>query len=329
MAETSTRCVLMLLYGESDVGKTAQLGRLAKYHFDRTGEISRLVSADSGWDSIDPALIWSAINPSGIIEPWNVSGLKDPWCPLVKVTEGEWPLVVIGSDGKPRKRMQQGTFKDGRIVGSEGRIVGQYFFEGLSTLGNVGLLDHVRTQRVFGQDVVGKFTSTEETIDAAGKVATTSSMIFAKAAPSHYQQVQDYLLLDLVPRTGSMPVARVVWTAHEAKGKDELTGIENSVLGPATVGKATVDKTVQKFAHSFHLTSETSFSGEKAAQKITRTFRAWFVKHPDMVLTRMTWPTKVSLDIGKSQELLKKFPGGFIPLTNDGGVEMFFEFLRQ
>jgi hypothetical protein len=320
-----TRAELHLWYGESDVGKTAQLGRAAQYHFDRTGEISRLVSADSGWQSIDEKLIWSEENPNGIIEAWNVQALQDPWAVLIATTEGEWPKVIVAPDGRPRLRMSKPKFKDGRIVGAGDRIVGQYFYEGLSTLGNTGLQDHIRTQRVIGQDVVGKFTSTME--EADGDKALTRTLSFAKAAPSHYAQVQDFLLLDLVPRTGSMPVARVVWTAHEAKGRDDITGIENSVLGPATVGKATVDRTVQKFAHAFHLTSETSFTGDKNAPTITRAFRAWFVKHPDVVLTRMSWPTKISLDLEQSAELLRKFPGGFIPLTRTEGIEVFFSFL--
>jgi len=322
------RAQTSLWYGETDVGKTAQLGLLAKWHFDRTGEISRLISADSGWESIDKSLFWSSTNPGGIIEAWNVQSLIDPWAPLIASTEGEWPKVVIGPDGKAKVRMTKPIYQDGKIVGASGKIVGQYFYEGISTLGNLGMQDHIRAQRSIGQDVVGKFSSTVDEEDSAGK-PTSRQIVFAKAAPSHYGQVQDWILLDLVPRTGKMPVSRVIWTGHEAKGRDEISGIENSVLGPATVGKATVDKTVQKFGHSFHLTSETSFTGDKNNQKIVREFRAWFVKHPDSVLTRMMWPTKISLSIERSQALLKRFPGGFIPLTLDHGMEQFYAFVAE
>jgi len=322
------RTELYLIYGESDVGKSTQLGRAAEYHFNKTGEISRLISADSGWQSISADLIWTPDNPKGIVEPWNVQSLPDPWAPLIATTEGEWPKVVIGADGKARLRMTKPILRDGRIVGAGERIVGQYFYEGLSTLGNTGLQDHINTGRVLGQDVVGKFMSSWDEEDVNGK-ALTKSIALSKAAPSHYGQVQDFLLLNMVPRTGAMPVARVIWTAHEAKGTDDLTGQQNSVLGPATVGKATVDRTVQKFAHAFHLTSETSFKGDKNAPTIVREFRAWFVKHPDRVLDRMTWPTKVSLDIAKSSALLKRFPGGYIPLTETQGIETFFSFLQE
>lgn len=322
----SDRAETHLWYGETDTGKTAQLGRAAKWHFDRTGEISRLVSADSGWQSIEPSLIWSPENPSGIIEAWNVQALQDPWTPLVAVAEGEWPKVVLVGD-KPKLRMLRPQMRGGRLVGAGDRIVGQYLFEGISTLGNVGLQDHIRTQRVIGQDVVGKFTSSIDEEDEAGKVKALQ-MSFAKVAPSHYGQVQDFILLDLVPRSGRMPVTRVIWTGHEAKGDDPITGIKKSVLGPATVGVATVDRTVQKFGHALHLTSDTSFVGDKTSPRIVREFRAWFVKHADSTLTKMTWPTKISLTISQSQEMMRKWPGGYIPLTPEAGLEQFLEFLQ-
>jgi len=323
------RAETLLLYGESDTGKSAQLGKIARWHFDRTGEISRLISADSGWQSIPDKDIYSPSNPEGIIEAWNVQALPDPWAPLAAVTEGEWPRVVAGPEGKLKLRMVKPVFKEGRIIGAGDRVVGQYFFEGISTFGQAGMQDHLRAQRQIGQDVVGKFVSTFDEEGADGKTSPRS-MTFAKAGQSHYGQVQDWILLDMVPRTGAMPVERVIWTGHEAKGTDEITGMANSVLGPATVGKATVDRTVQKFGHTFHLDVDTSFvMGADKSQKIVRTFRAWFVKHPDKVLTKMSWPTKVSLDIGRSTELLKRFPGGFIPLTVESGLEQFLEFLQE
>jgi len=324
-----TRATTYLLYGESDVGKTAQLGRAARWHYDQTGEISRLISADSGWDSIDPADIWSPYNPAGIVEAWNVQGLQDPWAPLIAATEGEWPTIAATPAG-PRLRMVKPTLRDGRIIGAGNRVVGQYFWEGISTLAACAMQDHIRTGRKVGEGVVGQFSSQIDEEGLDGKVAArTWSM--AKSAPSHYGQVQDFILLDLVPRTGKMPCTRVIWTGHEAKGRDDITGIDNTVLGPATVGKATVDKTVMKFGHSFHLTSQTAFTrkDKDSPAIISREFRAWFVKHPDEVLTKMTWPTKVSLSVERSQELLRRFPGGYIPLTLSQGIEVFMEFLAQ
>jgi hypothetical protein len=63
-----------------------------------------------------------------------------------------------------------------------------------------------------------------------------------------------------------------------------------------------------------------------ASQIIQREFRAWFVQHPDDTLNRMYWPAKVSLSIPRAKELLKKYPGGFISLTN-GSLTEYLEFI--
>ena len=103
-----------------------------------------------------------------------------------------------------------------------------------------------------------------------------------------------------------------------------MTGIKDSdSLGPLTVGKATVGKTVGKFGHSLHLTVSASWVKDKTGQNIaSREFKAWFINHPDDVLTKMMWPTKTSLPLAKSQELMRMFPGGYIPLDGSRGIEL-------
>lgn len=328
----SERPDVVLMYGASDTGKSTQLGEAAKWEFARTGRISRLISADSGWDPMED-LIVTPDNPGGIIEAWSVQSLPDPWASWIELSEGSWPSAIEVSPGNWRLRLAKPKLSPGgKILATDGKSeVGQYLIEGISTLGLAGLQDHVRAQRKLGQDVVGSFTSTALEVDAAGKEATRT-LSFAKAAPSHFGHVQDFLLQDLVPRFGSakLPVARVIWTGHEARGKDDVTGIEGSVLGPATVGKAAVDRTSQKFGHTLHLTVETSFKAntQTKGQDVVREFKAWFVSHPDDVLTKMKWPAKVSLPLERSRELLKRFPGGYFPLTSQG-IGVFLDFLAE
>src|ERR1700722_487139 len=317
----------MLLYGEYGTGKTLQLGRLARWWFEKTGEISRLISADSSWNALDDSLIVGPDNPGGIIEAWNVEVMANPWNALNATTKGAWPKVIQDTRGMRLKMIAGNMNAEGKLLSSDGkRIVGQVFYEGLSTLGNTGLADHIKEQRVLGQDVVGKFSSSQE-FEVEGK-NVSQSITLAKASPSHYGHVQDWLLLDMVPNSGRLPVSRVIWTGHEAKGTDDVTGIKDSVLGPLTVVKATVAKVVGKFGHSFHLTVGASWTKDaKGNAIVNRDFRAWFVNHPDEVLTKMTWPTKTSLPLVKSQELLRMFPGGFIPLDPSRGIEWYSEFL--
>jgi hypothetical protein len=321
----SARPDTLLLYGSTDVGKTVQLGQLATWHFNRTGQISRLISADSGWAPINELII-TPDNPKGIIDAWNIIDLADPWVVEVELSEGSWPKVVQKADKSWGIRMVRPTVQDGKLMHSDGRVIGQYLIEGLSTIGACGVQDHVRHQRpMWGTGKESGTSFNSEVQYESGATAQTRQMTFGRAVGGHYGAVQNFILDDLVPRfAGLRLVSRVVWTAHEARGKDDLTGTEGAVLGPATVGKAAVDRTPQKFGHTFHLTVDTKFTTDK---KVLREFRAWFVQHPDETLTKMNWPAKVSLSATQSKALLEKFPGGFIPL-NGPGIEQFLEFLH-
>lgn len=321
------RADTLLLYGATDTGKTVQLGELAKWEFERTGRISRLISADSGWDPLeDPRrnLIWSPENTSGIIEAWNIQSLLNPWVVLIEFAEGLWPQAQ--GIGKVTKMMRP-VMKDGWITGISGRPVGQYLIEGLNTICTVGMQDHIREARKLSEETVGTFISVGEEIDAGGK-GVARSLTLAAPARSHYGQIQRFLLDDLVPKFGRLPVDRVVWTAHEAIGADDIAGKDVKALGPATVGTAVVDKTTLKFGHSFHLTVATQMAKDaKGAQIVSRDFRAYFVSHPDDFMSKKNWPCKVSVSIDQSKELLKRFPGGYIPLGPHSIVE-FMEFLE-
>lgn len=327
----SLRADTFLLYGATDAGKSSQLGELARWHFEKTGQISRLISADSGWDPIEPLVI-TPERPDGIIEAWNVQALPDPWAILIELSEGAWPQVIQTETGFKAK-MVRGVWKEGVLHNAAGRLVGQYLIEGLNTICNSTLMqDHLRTARKLAQDVVGTFNSTAIEVDALSK-ETTRSLTFANAAQAHYGQVQRFMLEELVPRFGRLGVSRVVWTAHEAKGRDDMADSNSQVfnaLGPATIGRAAVDKTTLKFGHTFHLTVESEITKDaKGSPLVKREFRAWFVSHPDDTLTRMKWPAKVSLPIARSQELLRRFPGGFIPLSGGKSLVEFMEFLQQ
>jgi hypothetical protein len=325
----SARPDTYLLYAATDAGKTTQLAEIAKWHYARTGEISRLLSADSGWDPFeDPKdnLIIAPENPSGIVEAWNIQGLPDPWSALTGLGDGYWPKTPAVA-GNWDRMMIRPTWKDGRLVSADGRKVGQYLIEGLSTIAGTGMQDHLTTGRKLAQDVVGTFTSQVKELVGANAVAKSTT--FAAAAMAHYGQVQNFLLEDLVPRFGRLSCARVIWTAHEARGDDKELGEsgKNALFGPATVGRAKVGVTTLKFGHTFHLVVDTNITKEPKTGKETlrREFRAYFVSHPDDQLSRMKWPAKVSLPISRAKELLERYPGGYIP---DSNIIEFLEFMH-
>lgn len=209
-----------------------------------------------------------------------------------------------------------------------GEKVGQYFIEGVEVIAKMLLQDHVRNQRKVSEDVIGSFENKVE-VEEDGKVKV-ESMKFGDAGRSHYKNVQLYMLNDLIPRFGgsSLGVSRVVWTGHEAKGDDDITGIKQSVLGPATVGTKAVGRTAQCFGDTFHYTKALIRKLDPTTKKesLEMEFRAYYESHPDDVLTKMLWPAKLSLPLGKVAELRKAFPGGFIRLSPEKGMEQFFDF---
>lgn len=300
-----TRADTYLWYGDTGSGKTSQIGEIAEWEFARTGRITRLISADSGWDPLEPKIA------KGIIEAWNIQYLMNPFPVLVKLSEGYWPspaqgkLVMVAPTPATWDR------------------VGQVVIEGLSTISNLLMRDHIRNQRKLKDVSLSEFTLSID-IESEGKVKSVSEK-FGQADRSHYQQVQDFVLFDLVTRFATLPVSKVIWTAHEAKGDDDVTGIKNSVLGPATIGKATVGKTAMKFGDTFHFSKSIQDKpGPGKARELV--YQAFYEDHPDEVLTRMVWPAKLSQPLANIPNLRKRFPGGFVPLSLTGGMDQFFEF---
>ena len=323
----------LLMYGDTGVGKSAQIGELAKWEFARTGRITRLISADSGWDCIED-LVASAAHPFGspspsgpvCIEAWNIQYLLNPFPVIVKLSEGAWPKI----DQAGRKvTLGSPVLVGGRLISSDGKTeVGQCAVEGLSTISAMLMQDHIRNLRKIAEDIVGDFTGSVEMQDPSGRL-TTETLKFGKSGRAHYGHIQDFVLLDLVPRFATLPVSRVIWTAHEAKGTDDITGIKDSVLGPATIGKAAVARTAMKFGDTFHLVTLQSSApsiGGKPGQVSTE-YRAYYERHPDQDLTRMYWPAKLSLPLDRVDALRQEFPGGFVPLTiHNGGMDRFLDF---
>jgi hypothetical protein len=250
-------------------------------------------------------------NPGGIIEAWNVQYLPNPFPVLIKLGEGYWPASE--ESGKLRMRAPGSGLKS-----ADGREIGQYAVEGLTTLSNLVMRDHIRNQTKLKDVSGGVFTRTIDVEDANGK-SQTETLSFGLADRSHFMQVQDFMLLDIVPRFGRLAVERVIWTAHEAKGDDDVTGVKNSVFGPATIGKATVGKTAMKFGDTFHL-------AKIMEPKKPLSRRAYYEDHPDENFPKMPWPAKLSLPLSEVGKMRVRFPGGYVPLELTGGLDLFFDF---
>lgn len=326
-----------LWYGDTDAGKTVQLGEVAQWEYSRTQGITRLISADSGWDPIEQ-MICGPERPLGMqykdslgrvrhvcVEAWNIQYVKgDPFAILIKLSEGGWPR---SDETGTKVILKSATKQSNRILATDGRhLVTQVAIEGLNMICNMLMQDHIRNLRKIGQDIVGDFP-VQIDVESNGKI-TSENWKLGRAAQSHYGQIQDFVLLDLVPRFASLPVSRVLWTAHEAKGDDDISGIKQSVLGPATIGRATVGRTSFLFGETFHFVVEISQQINQATRQtmMISQRKAYYTSHPDDYLNKKLWPAKLSLPVDRILDLQKRFPGGFVPLTLDkGGMDSYLE----
>lgn len=290
------RTETVLLYGATGSGKTGQLGEIAKWEFARTGRKTRLISADSGWETIEH-LVVSPDNPDGIIEAYDIQYVSNPFATLHRLAEGYWPKVVGG------KVLLVPPGPD------EFAKIGQYFNEGLSTFSQLLLATHARKQTKLSQDVAYSYDETVDVVGADGKPAK-ERLSFAKASMSHFGDVQDRVLLDFVPMFAKLPVDRVIWTAHEARGDDNVTGVKKSVLGPATVGTAAVDRTIQRFGDTLHMVKIVDPKGLRPVER-----RAYFVDHPDEDLKTKSWQANARQRIDFTEKLYQAFPKGYVELA--------------
>jgi hypothetical protein len=292
---------------------------MAKWEFERTGMITRAVIADSTVDAYKDLIITDE-NPKGIIQAANIKGMRDPWNRLELIAQGYWPRPAPRKEGGFNLIMDPPKIENGRII-VEGRKVGQYAVEGLTTISKLLLQDHADhsdTRPMWGTNKDGAATFESESLVQTdpSKPPTIQKLKIGRAVGGHFGSVQGWVLNVMIPRFSELRyVDRVIWTAHTGRGVDDFSGLQGKALGPATVGQASVDKTSQLFGHTFHFEVSTNFGPDG---KVKRTFKAWFISHPSEELKTLNWPAKVSLSVEKAKELLKLYPCGYIDLTNEG-----------
>lgn len=305
----------LLMYGKTGSTKTTQIARIAKelrslyMALGMENPMFRLITADSGWGPMDD-IIRSPDNPDGFVEALNLELFSDPFGALNALADGRWLKTVETPTGVQLVFTKETRYPD-NVIGT--------FVEGLNSIADVLLQDHVNQGRKIGQDLSAKIP-----VSAAVEGQPGAKLVYniGAAGQSHYGQVQRFLMMDMFPKFKSLKnesggsVPWLVFTAHEAEGSDDF---DKKVLGPATIGRAIVGATPQKFQDCLHL--------QKLVDPKTgaRSVRAYFWDHPEPSMPVaggfMLWPAKVSFPPEIAQGLDKKWPGGFIPLEWNSGVE--------
>ncbi len=287
----------ILIYGDTNRYKTTNVGRFARYIYETTGKRTRLISADGGgWEPIQ------AYVDSGIIEPLRVVEVLNPLSLIRVLQEGLWPEMEGNQIAVNDKGLVKVTKKGLEDVGA-------YAIEGLTSLGSLILRWQATSGVKIGEDVVGKF---QESVVVDGRV---EQEIFSSPARAHYGFAQN-TVMDLLIHFSALPVSRVLFTAHEGKGQDDVSN--QPVYGPQAVGKALTSRIPMNVGDMLHFDAVPNKEGKLEA-------RAYYETHPDHY-TRIPWPAKVRLEAQEIPQLQARFPGGFIPLTMDQGIEVYLAF---
>ena len=219
-----------LIYGESQVGKTTLIGKLARDLHKRTGQSTRLIMSDQGG--------FSAIKPGideGIIQVVDMVGDTLPQSNLMWLAKGYMP----GAEGVINTAAQD---LDG---------IGMVVLDSLSSAA-ASVLDYfAATGMKVSQEVVG--------------LRQEQGLNFGNPAQSHYGAVQNFML-QLITQFAALPVKRVVFTALESKGSDTVDG--QLVLGPLVAGKALTGVIPSRINRIFHLELAAGADKSKRAYRI-------------------------------------------------------------
>lgn len=278
------RALTTLTYGGSGNFKTHGVGLYARYLYEKTGKPIRLISTDAGgWEPIQEYI------DAGIINPLHVAECPDLLGMLVQLCRGYWPD-------------KKGQLVRGELNGIEN--ISGYAFEGITTGAQLLMMHFAMKGQKINEDVVGMFSE--------------AGIKFGANPRSHYgfipQQVYG-MLTDL----GTLPVERVLITAHEGKGKDEFSS--QLVYGPAAVGLAATNRIPPYVGDLIHYdTVEVVTAGQKTTE-----VRAFFRPHPDPV-TKVLWPAKVRLSPQIIPALNQKWPDGYFALELEQGIDRYFRF---
>lgn len=310
----------ILIYGPTGSFKTTQAGYFAKYIYEKTGKVTRMVStAGGGWAPLN------ALINGGIIIPWQVSTIANPLPVLRKLAKGYWPRITV-HEGMRRLELFMTTAEDWDKIGG-------YIWEDWTSTGDILLSDLANKQRKIGQDVVGSF---EETVIVDG---ITVQETFAAPGQSHYNFVQK-TIHDLTAGFRSLPVDSVLMTALESKGEEEDT--RKTIYGPGIAGKKAGPKSPAWVGDCIHMDDyfvtmadashkrgdkPGEWNPEKGEQQRTVNItkvRAYFIRHADP-LTGLHYPAKPRVEPDKFKALLEKYPGGYFEPTLKSGIDEYLK----
>lgn len=208
-----------LVWGASGTGKTVNIGEVSDYVLQKTGKLTRMVSADGG--GIGPL---TGLAKSGQLEFWALNAWKNPIANLERAIKGYWPLRLDDPES-PIIPPDAGTYE----------VYGFGAFEGLTSFGDMILDDLSSKQASLSQD--------------PSYVYEQDGIKFAGENQSYYGFMQKELQRK-VALSHLLKYDKVLWTAQESKGEEKGGGM---VYGPMIGGKKATGKAAGWFLNVFHM----------------------------------------------------------------------------
>jgi len=291
-----------IIYGRTSTFKTWNMGLLAQYIYERTGKVTRYLSADGGSFQHLKGFI-----DIGILQPLNIVNDNEPISLIRAIIEDRfWPTEINDKFERTSGKVRRGV---------EG--VGAYVFEGVTSIAEL-LMTRYRG-RATGMNPAFKEEIKSDLVDENGK--KLDSEIMGGYAMDAYGLIQAEIQ-SLLIKSWSLPVDTVWWTGHEAQAEDAMD--KTTIRGVALVGKkgtTTIGKKIGTMIHAYQVPIKVKVNGKE--EDATET-RFYFQSHPDASFPKIQWEAKPRVPGDQIEKLLKRFPGGFMVPTPEKGLNEFF-----
>lgn len=293
----------LLLYGKSGIGKTSQCRHIARWIYERTGKVTRLVSADGGG--------FAPVLDSGLVEakivypfPMPLVSNQVPLAFIRRVSEGKWPRQNT-RDGK--WYFTQDSAFDTKP--EEWDRIGCIFVESLGAICRLfaGHMGQSSEKQGFERP---KFVQEEYTFGGIDK--------------GHVGMIQG-TLNNLVNAFSNLPVDLVVFTSLIGLGEVRGSDSTESVYGPEAIGKAitaSVPSWVGDCIHLDHIQADREEPGG-IVRRYTQLV-GWFMPHTG-AQNATEYLAKCRLPPEDFPKLLQKYPKGYVPIGFTRGIDLYLE----
>ncbi len=235
----------MLVFGPTGSGKTGQVGEQALADYKRTGQLTRLYTADKGgWGTIAGHV------KAGLIQVVELDGLN-PWA-FAYAVQGMTPNPASPGQWHHDPQMDMG--------------VGHVAFEGISSWASAQM-----------QDLADRAAGNGRPIENVGgkspiRFQGDQGLWIGSNNESHYGIVQNNMR-DLIWRSFRLPWT-VTWTSLDMRGEDKESG--SPIIAPLMIGKSGVENIPSWFHYTFHLVVD------PATETKASVHRLYLCHHKDM-----------------------------------------------